>query len=426
MRFIADFHIHSKYSRATSSQMDLEHLSQAAHIKGIEVLSTGDFTHPAWFNELKNKLAPVESGLYILKSDLRNPTSEIRPPKSETRFILTTEVSCIYSKNNRVRKVHILIFAPDLAVAEKINACLAAIGNLRADGRPILGLDAKELTKIVLNVSEQCLVVPAHLMTPWFSLFGSKSGFDSLEECFEEYSKYIFAGETGLSADPAMLWRLEDGQRLSLISCSDAHSAAKLGREACVFDTEFSYSAIMEAMKSKDPKKFLFTIEFFPEEGKYHYDGHRLCGARLSPRETKKYRGICPVCRRPLTVGVLSRIEELANQAEGFVPENAIPYKSLVPLEEIIAAVLGKGTATKQVARVYDGLIKKFGPEFNILLEASLEEIKKAEPFLAEALSRVRQGEIQMEPGYDGVYGKLGIFPEAERQDFRVRQQPLF
>ena len=322
--------------------------------------------------------------------------------------------------------MHILIFAPDLAVAEKINACLAAIGNLRADGRPILGLDAKELTKIVLNVSEQCLVVPAHLMTPWFSLFGSKSGFDSLEECFEEYSKYIFAGETGLSADPAMLWRLEDGQRLSLISCSDAHSAAKLGREACVFDTEFSYSAIMEAMKSKDPKKFLFTIEFFPEEGKYHYDGHRLCGARLSPRETKKYRGICPVCRRPLTVGVLSRIEELANQAEGFVPENAIPYKSLVPLEEIIAAVLGKGTATKQVARVYDGLIKKFGPEFNILLEASLEEIKKAEPFLAEALSRVRQGEIQMEPGYDGVYGKLGIFPEAERQDFRVRQQPLF
>ncbi|MDP1539017.1 MAG: endonuclease Q family protein, partial [bacterium] len=260
MKFVADFHIHSKYSRATSPQMDLEHLNVAAKIKGIKVLGAADFSHPEWFKSLKEKLEPAELGLLKLKKQ-----------DNGTRFILTSEISCVYSKKGRVRKIHILIFAPSFEVVEKINAQLGWIGNLKSDGRPILGLDAKELAKIVLSASEDCLVVPAHLMTPWFSLFGSKSGFDSLEECFEEYSKYIFAGETGLSADPKMLWRMPDGRKITLISNSDAHSPAKLGREANVFDTELSYKSIIEAIKSKNPQKFLYTIEFFPEEGKYHF-----------------------------------------------------------------------------------------------------------------------------------------------------------
>ncbi len=291
MKFIADFHIHSKYSRATSPQMDLEHLDRAAKIKGIKVLGTGDFTHPEWFNNLKEKLIPAETGLYKLKSG------------SETRFILTSEISCIYSKKGRVRKIHIIVFSPDFETVEKIYTQLDWIGNLKSDGRPILGLDAKELAKIVLSANSDCLVVPAHLMTPWFSLFGSKSGFDSLEECFEDYSKYIYAGETGLSASPAMLWRMPDGRKITLISNSDAHSPPKIGREVNVFDTEMNYPKIIEAIKQKDPQKFLYTIEFFPEEGKYHYDGHRNCDISSSPAETKKYNGICPRCGRPLTVG---------------------------------------------------------------------------------------------------------------------------
>ncbi|MDD5750628.1 MAG: endonuclease Q family protein [Candidatus Pacebacteria bacterium] len=419
MRIIADFHIHSKYSRATSKSMDLEHLDEAAKVKGISVISTGDFTHPLWFKELKDNLRPSEPGLYVLKArkgDL----------KGTTRFILTTEISCIYSKNGRVRKVHAVIFAPDLSAVEKINSRLSAIGNLKADGRPILGLDVKELAAIVLDASHDCFVVPAHLMTPWFSLFGSKSGFDSLEECFEEYSPYIFAGETGLSADPAMLWRMPDSRRIALISCSDAHSAEKIGREACVFDAELSYPAIIDAIKSKDSKKFLFTIEFFPEEGKYHYDGHRACGVRLSPVETRKYHGICPVCGRPLTVGVLSRVEELADRPEGFAPDNVVPYKSLVPLREVISASLGVGPASKQVARVYDNLIKKFGSELNILLDIPLEELKQADHFASRAVERMRSGKIMVEPGYDGVYGRVNIFSDEEKKDFRASQRQLF
>jgi len=295
MKFIADFHLHSKYSRATSKDMDLENLDKWSKIKGIKVLGTGDFTHPEWLKNLKEKLEPVETGLFKLKNS-----------DSETRFILTTEISCIYSKNSRIRKIHTIIFAPSFEVVEKINAHLGWIGNLAADGRPILGLDVKELAKIVLNASEDCLVVPAHLMTPWFSLFGSKSGFNSLQECFEEYSEYIFAGETGLSANPSMLWRMPDGRKITLISNSDSHSPSHIGREANVFDTEINYPAILEAIKSKNPQKFLCTIEFFPEEGKYHYDGHRLCGISLAPQESKKYNNICPNCGKPLTIGVLN------------------------------------------------------------------------------------------------------------------------
>jgi len=832
MQFFADFHLHSKYSRATSPQMDLENLDKWAKIKGIKVLGTTDFTHPIWFKELKEKLEPAEPGLFKLKNS-----------DSETRFILTTEISCIYSKKGRVRKIHIIVFAPDFKTVEKINTHLGWIGNLKSDGRPILGLDAKELAKIVLNVSDSCLVVPAHCLlpntylhsnlgikmikdisvgdrvythegrfkkvekvytraykgqiynikpyyfriglkttsehpfyiikthwcpnmghtickkscafidhsscsykyfenyqpkwiqaknirkgdvlifprfnkiiknikeiklnrylkrseyqlernfikaasgtranfipntikitkgfcrlvgyylsegytdyrdsvsfcfnekekdyiedvknlmakifhlsycrkykrkssksteliffskplaqifgrlfyddsilrrahtkclphwmlnlpldkqveilkswwwgdtgctssrmlmnqmkiiclrlgiipsinqqskedfnekyahkhkiedrtiwaqhdhfhfyglsffqdlfglletsefkkfntklhrrhgwidedyvympirdieitnykgkvynlevekdnsyvsefatvhncwTPWFALFGSKSGFDSIEECFEDYSKYIFAGETGLSANPKMFWRMPDGRKLSLISNSDSHSPAKLGREANVFDTELSYNAIIEAIKQKDPQKFLYTIEFFPEEGKYHFDGHRNCNISLSPAETKKYNGICPRCGRPLTVGVLNRVEQLADRPEGFKPQGAIPYKSLIPLAEIIAEVLGVGVGTKEVEKQYKDLIEKFGSEFNVLLNVSVSDLRAATlPEIAEAISRVREGKVSVEPGYDGVYGKIRIFSKGEKKDLS-RQGTLF
>ena len=407
MKFIADFHIHSKYSRATSRDMDLESLDKWAKIKGIKVLGTGDFTHPEWLKSLKEKLEPVEPGLFKLKKS-----------NSETRFILTAEISCIYSKNGKVRKIHLLIFAPSFEVVEKINVQLGWIGNLKSDGRPILGLDAKELLKIVLSASEECLVVPGHIWTPWFSLFGSKSGFDSIEECFEDYSKYIFAGETGLSSSPAMNWRLSALDKITLISNSDAHSPAKIGREANVFDTEISYPAIINAIKQKNPQKFLYTIEFFPEEGKYHFDGHRLCNVVLSPQESKKYNNICPNCGKPLTIGVLNRVNSLADRPEGFKPEIAIPFKSLIPLGEIIADVLGVLSGAKQVEKEYKNLIEKFGNEFEVLLNASSQDLKGATlPEIAEALERVREGKVFIEPGYDGVYGKVRIFSSEDKKN---------
>jgi len=420
MRFIADFHLHSKYSRATSREMNLENLDKWAKIKGIKVLGTTDFTQPAWFQELKEKLEPAESGLFKLKNS-----------SSETRFILTTEVSCIYSKRGRIRKIHIIIFAPSFEIVEKINTHLGWIGNLKADGRPILGLDARELTKIVLNISEDCLVVPAHLMTPWFSLFGSRSGFDSLEECFEEYSKYIYAGETGLSASPDMLWRMPDGRKITLISNSDSHSPHRLGREANVFEgEELSYQSIINAIKNKGSTstnlRLAYTIEFFPQEGKYHYDGHRLCGISFSPQESKKSGNICPNCGRPLTIGVLNRVEELADRPEGFKPENTIPFKSLVPLEEIIADALGQMAGTKQVEEEYQNLIKKFGNEFKLLLEVSRQDLETTTlPEIAEGIIRVREGKVFVEPGYDGVYGKIRIFSKGEQKTLS-RQGTLF
>jgi len=307
-----------------------------------------------------------------------------------------------------VRKIHILVFAPNFQIVKKINAQLSRIGNLQADGRPILKLDAKELVKIILNISEKCLIVPAHLMTPWFSLFGSRSGFDSLEECFEEYSKYIYAGETGMSADPAMLWRIPDGRKITLISNSDAHSLPNIGREANVFNTELNYDSIIDAIKQKDPKKFLYTIEFFPEEGKYYYDGHRKCGKSFSPKETKKYNKICPVCGKPLTIGVLNRIEELADKPKGFKPKNAIPYKSLIPLAEIIGKAFDVGVQSKRVKVEYESLIKKFDSELNILLKTQISDLKTITfPKIVESISRIRQGKVKIVPGFDGVYGKI-------------------
>ncbi len=415
MRFIADFHLHSKYSRATSPQMELETLDKAAKTKGIQVLGTGDFTHPEWLKHLKEKLSTAEQGLFKLKNN-----------STGTRFMLTAEISCIYSKNSKVRKIHILVFTPSFEAVDKINTYLNLIGNLKSDGRPILGLDAKELAKIVLSSCEDCLVVPAHCFTPWFSLFGSKSGFDSLAECFEEYSKYIYAGETGLSADPTMFWRIPDGRRLTLISNGDAHSPAKIGREANVFDTELSYNAIIKVIKDKDKTRFLETIEFFPEEGKYHYDGHRSCNVCFDPNQTKKHNGICPNCGRPLVIGVLNRAEQLADKPEGFKPADAIPFRKLIPLVEIIGETLDVGPASKKVAGVYNQMIKDFGSEFAILLDIPISELKsKAGPEIVEAISRVRQGKVNVEPGYDGVYGRIKIFSETEKKDIG-NQKSLF
>jgi len=415
MEFIADFHLHSKYSRATSQQMDLENLDKWAKIKGILVLGTGDFTHPLWLNEIKEKLESAEPGLFKLKKS-----------NSKTRFILTTEVSCVYFKQGKQRKIHLIIFSPSVEVCEKINNHLKLYGDLESDGRPTLSLDAKDLLKIVLNVSEDCLVVCSHAWTPWFGIFGSKSGFDSLEECFEDYSKYIYSIETGLSSNPPMNWRLSSLDRITLISCSDAHSPSHIGREANVFNCELSYFEIVKAIKEKDKNKFLYTIEFYPEEGKYHYDGHRNCGVSLSPKETKKYNGICPVCGRPLTIGVLNRVEQLADRPEGFVPENAIPFKSLIPLEEIIADALGQGMGTVEVEKEYKNLIEKFENEFNVLINVPRSDLEAVTlPEIAEGIIRAREGKVFIEPGYDGVYGKIRIFQKGEQKNVS-RQGTLF
>ncbi len=399
MRFVADFHIHSKYSRATSPKTDLEHLSETAKIKGVKVLGTGDFTHPVWLKEMQSKLIKAEQGLYkLIIGD------------NGTRFILSSEISCIYKKNDKVRKIHILILAPSFEIVEKINAKLNTIGNLKSDGRPILGLDAKELAKIIFNASPDCIVIPAHIWTPWFSLFGSKSGFDKIEDCFEEITLQIFALETGLSSDPLMNWQLSALDRFSLISNSDCHSPEKIGREANVFDTDLSYFAIKTALQTKDKTKFLFTIEFFPEEGKYHFDGHRACNICFSPDQTKIHNGICPVCKKPLVVGVLNRVAELADKQFGFKPKNAIPYKSLVPLRELIGEVLGTGPSSKKVDIQYQELIKNCGSELEILLNIPIEKLKeKTLPNIAKAIDLMRQGKVQATPGYDGVYGKIKV-----------------
>ena len=404
MKFIADFHIHSKYSRAVSPLMDLGNLDKWAEIKGIKVLGTGDFTHPKWFNEIKKELSPAEQGLF-----------KLRGSKSGTRFILTSEISCIYKKNSKVRKIHIIVFAPSIATVEKINFKLNKIGNLHSDGRPILGLDAKELLKIVLDIDKNCLVVPAHVWTPWFSIFGSKSGFDTLEECFDEYTKYIYAIETGLCSNPAMNWRLSQLDKITLISNSDAHSLAKIGREANVFNTDLSYTAIIEAIKNKDKNKLLYTVEFFPEEGKYYYDGHRSCNLSLTPKQSKKYNNICPKCGKPLVIGVLNRVEELADRPEGFLPKNAIPFKSLIPLNELIAEAVSTSVSSKEVAKHYNNLIKELGPEFKILLESTEQEIsEKSLPEIALGIIKMREGKVSIKPGYDGVYGKIKIFTEKK------------
>jgi len=415
MRIVADFHIHSKYSRAVSRDMTLENLNIWAQKKGIQVMGTGDFTHPQWFNEIKTKLEPAEPGLFHLKGE-----------DSPTRFILTVEISSIYSKNGKTRRVHNLIFSPSIETAEKINTTLSLIGNLKSDGRPILGLDSKKLLQIVLGIDSRCVLIPAHAWTPWFSVFGSMSGFDSLEECFEDLSGNIFAIETGLSSDPAMNWRLSKLDNISFISNSDSHSPRKIGREANVFDCELSYDGLIDAIKSRDQKKFLFTVEFFPEEGKYHYDGHRLCNVSMSPEETKNNKGICPKCRKPMTIGVMNRVDKLADRKAGEGGDGRISFRSLIPLDEIIADIFGVGVSSLKVRKEYEQLVETVGSEFKVLMDADYGELKRnTSEEIASGIISVRGGKVELIPGYDGEYGKIKVLKE-EKEKIKSHQSRLF
>ncbi len=417
MRFIADLHIHSRYSRATSRDMSLESLWKWSQLKGITVISTGDFTHPKWYHELKEKLESIEDNLFKLKEKYQDKSIP-NSCRAEVYFFLTTEISCIYSKNGKTRKIHSLIFVPDFATASRVNLALSKIGNLSSDGRPILGLDAKRLLQIVLDISPDALFVPAHAWTPHFSVFGASSGFDSLEECFDELTQYIYSIETGLSSDPSMNWRLSSLDNITLISNSDAHSPAKLGREANIFDSDVSYKSIIDAIKSR--KGFCGTIEFFPEEGKYHYDGHRACGISLSPQETIKYNYLCPVCGKKVTVGVMHRVEKLADRENGFRLEGAPSFYSTIPLQEIIAETLKVGANSKAVTNEYFKLLENLGNEFRILMDTPLDDMERAgSPLLREAIDRMRSGNVHIAPGFDGEYGKIKIFGEVERKEIK-------
>ncbi|MEO0087562.1 MAG: endonuclease Q family protein [candidate division WOR-3 bacterium] len=408
---IADLHIHSLYSRATSRDMEINRLIEYAKYKGIKLLGTGDFTHPEWLKLLKKELKEIgEIGLC---------------EKEGIYFILQTEVSNIYQQDGKLRRIHNLLYTSSFEKVEKINNFLAKYGDLASDGRPTLNLSSYDMVRFLKEIDPDCFVVPAHIWTPHFSLFGSVAGFDSIEECFLDLTNEIFALETGLSSDPKMNWRLSSLDRFSLVSNSDAHSPQKIGREANVFDLEkISYFEIKEVLKKKDKKKFLFTIEFFPEEGKYHYDGHRNCNIRLSPKESIINNDLCPVCGKKVTVGVLHRVELLADREEGYLPENAVPFKNLIPLDEIIADALNVGKESVAVKNLYLEMVKKIAPEFEILLNVPIEEIKKNYPKIGEGIEKMRKGEIKILPGYDGVFGEIRIFEKKEEK--KEGQKTLF
>jgi DNA helicase-2/ATP-dependent DNA helicase PcrA len=416
MRFHADCHIHSKYSRATSKDCDLEHLTYWGRKKGVAVLGTGDFTHPAWRVELRDKLVPAEPGLFRLRPELEQDVERLLPSACHepTRFMLSVEISTIYKKGERTRKVHHLVMAPDFATVDRVVQRLDRIGNLNADGRPILGLDSRHLLEIVLESGPGAYLIPAHIWTPWFAVLGSKSGFDAVEECYGDLTSHIFAVETGLSSDPPMNWRVSSLDRYRLVSNSDAHSPPKLGREACVFDTDLDYFALRRALETG--QGYVGTVEFFPEEGKYHLDGHRKCNVRLLPQETRQYGGRCPVCQKPVTEGVLNRVDVLADRDENTAPPpTAGVVRNLVPLPEILAEILGTGAGTKAVARQYKQLIDHLGPELFILEHAPLEDVRQAgSALLGEAIARLRQGQVLCEAGYDGEYGVIRLFEPDE------------
>ncbi len=420
MRFFADLHIHSRFSRATSKDVGLENLCRWAQIKGISVLGTADFTHPDWFHELEKKLN-VDS-THLLKLDNKYWVEPVPEScASEVYFLLSAEISCIYSKRGRVRKVHNLILAPDFTAASQLNRALSKIGSLSSDGRPILGLDSKTLLNMVLDVSDEMMLIPAHAWTPHFSVFGASSGFDSLEECFDELTPHIYAIETGLSSNPPMNWRLSPLDSITLVSNSDAHSLEKLGREANIFDTEMSYEAITTAIRTR--RGFAGTVEFFPEEGKYHFDGHRACGVRLAPDETVKHRYRCPVCGKKVTIGVMHRVEQLADRRATVLPPNAPPFYSIIPLRELISEIRGIGANSKAVGSEYFQLIEKLGSELRILIDVPLEEIGKAgSPQLQEAIRRMRAGDVRVAPGFDGEYGTIRVFGEPRRKEVKGRQ----
>jgi uncharacterized protein (TIGR00375 family) len=415
--YYADFHIHSRFSRATSKNLTLPVLDEFARKKGVQVIGTGDFTHPLWLAEIKELLTTApEKGLFVLKS---------AQSEKAARFILSVEISSIYSQGGKTRRIHTVVMLPSIEAADIFNRRLGAQGaKLSSDGRPIVGLSAKQIARLAFEAAPDAIVIPAHVWTPWFGMLGSMSGFDSLEECFEELTPKIMAIETGLSSDPPMNWRLSVLDKVALVSTSDAHSAAKIGREATIFDGELSYAAIYQALEAgapaaknlQVPAKLVGTIEFFPQEGKYHFDGHRAHKIRWSPSQTKDHKAICPECGRRVTVGVLSRVEKLADRPAGFKPQNAPAFYSLVPLEEIIAQALGVKTAGMKVAAQYENLISVFDNEFAVLLAAPLDKISAAaNPSVAEGIKRVREGRLHIEPGYDGEYGEVKVFEPEER-----------
>ncbi len=397
MKIFADLHLHSHYSRATSSKMNIENLERYAKVKGLNLLGTGDFTHPSWLDELKRSLTE-SNGLFQFKD-------------KDVFFMLQAEVSSIYNQDEQTRKIHNVLLAPSFDIVDQINEFLKGYGKLASDGRPILTkINCAELAENLIGISKDIVIIPAHIWTPWFALFGSKSGFDSIDECFKDQTKNIFALETGLSSDPAMNWRISALDRFSLISNSDSHSPwpTRLGREMNVFDTEMKYKEVISSIKEKDPKKFLYTVEVDPSYGKYHWDGHRLHDVSMDPKESKRYHDLCPVCGKPLTIGVLHRVEELADREEGFVPKNAIPFKSLLPLSELIAYVYSTQSFSKKVWEESMKLIKEFGSELNVLLDAEADRMKLlVDQRIVDMVTRNREGRLKVQPGYDGVYGKI-------------------
>ncbi len=422
MQQIADFHIHSKFSRACSKNLTLENIDKTCRVKGIDIIGTGDFTYPDWFASIKNDLEEIKnSGLFKLK----------KAKDDKIKFILTTELSLIYKSGGRARRIHIVLHAPNLKALSELNTYLDKHYNIRSDGRPILGMSAEDLAKLCFSISPDFLIYPAHIWTPWFSVFGSKSGFDTLEECFGKYTDKIYAYETGLSSDPEMNWRVSALDNLTLLSNSDAHSLPNLAREANVFDLKkTTYNEIYKVIKNKQTKKefgsFLdYTIEFYPEEGMYHYDGHRNCGVSFSPEQTKKHKGICPKCKKPLVIGVEYRVEELADREKGFKPANASGFKKLVELDKIIAESFNiKSRNSKKVKTEYNNLIKELGAEFDILMNIDIEKIKKvaSNPLIATGIKRMREGKVLLQPGFDGQYGVVKIFNNNEI----LKQKSLF
>ena len=400
MSFIADLHIHSKYSRATSKEMEISFLAKWAKIKGISLLGTGDFTLPLWLEELKTKLRESDEGVYSYDN---------------VSFMLTAEVSNIYFKAGRTRKVHNILIASSFKIVEEINKVLGEYGSLASDGRPILGLECEKMAKMLFAVDPELLIIPAHAWTPHFSIFGSNSGFDSPEECFEDQTQNIFSIETGLSSDPAMNWRWSKLDRFCLTSHSDAHSPSKIGREANVFKNKINYKELRQALKTKDKTKFLYTIEFFPEEGKYHWDGHRVCKMRLSPEESRKIHNKCPICGKNITVGVMHRLDALADRLDGYALDASPSFKSVIPLAEIIGEALGFGPDSMTVEKEYFQLIKNFGSEFGMLLDAPETELKEKCPArIFKGIMNMRNGSVEKVPGYDGEYGRVKVFKEGE------------
>ncbi|NPV53293.1 MAG: UvrD-helicase domain-containing protein [Firmicutes bacterium] len=425
MRFIADLHIHSRYSRATSGDCTPEELHRWAAYKGLTLVGTGDFTHPGWREELRQKLEPAPDGYgtYKLKDEFLDAAGRRAADGipwlggAQVRFVLAGEISTIYKKAGRTRKIHHLILLPSFEAADALSSRLEQVGNIHSDGRPILGLDSRILLEMTLEACPEALFIPAHIWTPHFSLFGANSGFDAIEECFDDLTGHIYAVETGLSSDPPMNWRFSALDRFALVSNSDAHSPANLAREANIFDTGLSFDAIREALRDRDPARFIGTLEFFPEEGKYHYDGHRGCGVRWKPSQTRAAGGICPACGRGVTVGVLHRVEELADRPEGAPPPAARHFESLVPLGQVIASAIGVGESSKQVREQYLALIRALGPELTVLRESSIEDVRSiAGPAVAEAIRRVRAGEVEIKPGFDGEYGSIVIMREEDRR----------